>query len=205
MTSLRVGYIIGSLSARSINRRLVAGLIALARERDQGEEPVLDFFEIPIDQLDLYNYDRDDAYPAAAVALKDAIAASDAVLIATPEYNRSIPGALKNALDWASRPYGQNAFAGKPVGIVGASPGAPGTSMAQQHLRNVLAYLEAPTLTQPEAYIQFTDERFADDGTVEDPTTREFLGDWLTAFRDWIGRVGADSARTLVVSGSQER
>lgn len=192
MSPLRVGYIIGSSSSRSINRRLVAGLVALERERDQPEEPSLQLFEIPIAGLDLYDYDCDEEYPAAAVALKEAIAGSDGVLIATPEYNRSFPGALKNAIDWASRPYGENAFAGKPVGIVGASVGAPGTAMAQQHLRNVLAYLDAPTLGQPEVFIQFTDERFADDGTVRDPSTREFLGDWLTAFREWIVRVRPD-------------
>lgn len=192
MSPLRVGYIIGSLSTRSINRRLVDGLVALERERDRPEERGIELFEIPIAGLDLYDYDRDDAYPASALALKEAIAASDGVLIATPEYNRSIPGVLKNAIDWASRPYGANAFAGKPVGIVGASVGAPGTAMAQQHLRNVLAYLDAPTLAQPEVYIQFTEERFDADGTVRDASTREFLGDWLTAFHEWIDRFRRD-------------
>lgn len=189
--SINVGYIIGSTSSQSINRKLVAGLIELDRESD-GEEPI-EFVDIPITGLALYNYDRDEDYPPEALALKTAISRSDAILIATPEYNRSIPGALKNAIDWASRPYGENAFENKPVGIVGASVGAPGTAMAQQHLRNILAYLDAPTLGQPEVFIEFTSERFGDDGSVIDASTREFLGDWLTAFREWIGQVSPAS------------
>jgi chromate reductase len=151
----------------------------------------MEFTDIPIDQLPLYSHDADGDYPAEALRLKATIASSDAIIIATPEYNRSVPGALKNAIDWASRPYGENVFAGTPVGIVGASVGAPGTAMAQQHLRNILAYLDAPTLAQPEIYVQFTRERFADDGTILDAETGELLGDWLTAFREWVGRVGS--------------
>lgn len=183
-----VGCIVGSTSSQSINRKLLQGLIALERESnsDTDGDETIEFDEIPIAALPLYNYDRDEDYPSEAVDLKDAIRASDALLIATPEYNRSIPGALKNAVDWASRPYGDSAFEGKPVGIVGASVGAPGTAMAQQHLRNILAYLDAPTLGQPEVFVQFTPERFADDGTVTDASTREFLTDWLSAYRDWI-------------------
>ena len=185
--TITVGCIVGSISSSSINRKLVDGLIAIEAERGDSEGDALEFVPIPIDDLPLYDRELDDDYPQVAIDLKDAIQRSDALLIATPEYNRSIPGVLKNAIDWASRPYGDSAFTGKPVGIVGASVGAPGTSMAQQHLRNILAYLDAPTLGQPEVFIQFTPERFADDGTVTDPSTREFLGDWLTAFREWIG------------------
>lgn len=178
--AVAVGWIVGSLSAQSINRKLVETLIDLESERDPGLDEALEFTEIPIADLPLYNYDLDGAFPAEATRFKDAIRASDALLIATPEYNRSIPGALKNAIDWGSRPYGDSAFGGKPVGIVGTSPGAPGTSMAQQHLRNILAYLDAPTLGQPEVFLQHDDEIFAD------PSAREFLGDWLNAFREWI-------------------
>jgi len=189
--AIKVGYLVGSTSSVSINRKMLNGMLMIERERDVGEERPMEFTDIPIDQLPLYNHDADDDYPAEALRLKATIAASDAIIIATPEYNRSIPGALKNAIDWASRPYGENSFAGKPIGIVGASVGAAGTAMAQQHLRNILAYLDAPALAQPEIYVQFTSERFADDGTILDPETAELLGDWLTAFREWVGRVGS--------------
>ncbi|HWL44901.1 MAG TPA: NADPH-dependent FMN reductase [Ilumatobacter sp.] len=182
---MNVGYIIGSLSAGSINRKLVNGLNELASQRTN-----LHLTEISIGELSLYDRERDDDYPPEAIELKRAIRASDGLLICTPEYNRSIPGALKNAIDWASRPYGDNAFAGKPVGVIGASPGAIGTSLAQQHLRNILAYLDAPTLGQPEAFIQFSDERFDESGRIIDDETREFLGDWLVALEEWIARVG---------------
>lgn len=195
--TIDVGCIVGSTSTQSINRKMLDGLIALERERDAAAgDDAMSFTDIPIAHLPLYNYDDDDRYPADAVALKDAIANSDALIIATPEYNRSIPGALKNAIDWASRPYGQSAFAGKPVGILGASVGAPGTAMAQQHLRNILAYLDAPTLGQPEMYVQYTPERFADDGSIVDAETRELFDDWLNAFRDWVGRVAGADERT---------
>ena len=171
----------GSLRRASINRALLVSARALA---PAGVELVID----DLRPIPMYDPDLDDPAALAPVeAFKQRIAEADALLIATPEYNYGIPGVLKNAIDWASRPYGDSAFTGKPVGIVGASVGAPGTSMAQQHLRNILAYLDAPTLGQPEVFIQFTPERFADDGTVTDPSTREFLGDWLTAFREWIG------------------
>lgn len=186
--TISIGCIIGSLSSQSINRKLVHGLVAIERDRDVPDGQRLEFTRIPIDQLPLYDYERDDDYPAAAVQMKDAIRRSDGVLIVTPEYNRSIPGVLKNAIDWASRPSGDNAFAGKPVGILGASVGASGTAMAQQHLRNILAYLDAPTLNQPEAYIEFTPERFDADGTVIDDSTRQFLQDWSGAFREWVIR-----------------
>lgn len=188
---VNVGYIVGSTSSQSINRKLVSGVVALEQEQHGEDDSTLQFDEIPIAELAIYNRDRDDSYPAEATQFKQAIVNSDAVLIATPEYNRSIPGVLKNAIDWASRPYGENALRGKPVGIIGASIGAIGTAVAQQHLRTVLAYLDAPTLGQPEAYIEFSEERFADDGTVTDPTTREFLTDWLAAFKEFIGRVAS--------------
>lgn len=178
--TITIGYVVGSLSGRSINRKLTDALVSMAPNG-------LEFAEIPIGDLPMYNYDADDDYPPAAVTLKAAIRNSDALLFATPEYNRSIPGALKNALDWGSRPYGDNAWGGRPGGIIGASVGETGTSMAQQHLRNILAYLDVPAMTQPEAFIQYTSERFAEDGTVRDDSTREFLGSWMTAYAEWVG------------------
>lgn len=188
---MKVGYIIGSLSQGSINRKLVNGLAELASQRTS-----LELVEIPIGDLALYDRERDEHYPPEAIEFKRRITECDGLLIATPEYNRSIPGVLKNAIDWASRPYGDNALRGKPVAIIGASIGAIGTGIAQQHLRAILGYLDAPTLGQPEAFIEFTDARFDASGSIVDDETREFLGDWLVAFEEWIGRVGR--AATIV-------
>ena len=177
-----VGYFVGSLSSTSINRVLSRALIRLA-------PPELEFTEIPIGNLPLYSPDHDADYPPEARELKAAIARSDAVLFVTPEYNRSIPGALKNAIDWASRPWGQNSFHHVPAGVVGASIGAIGTAVAQQSLRGVLSFCNARHMTSPEAYIQFSPERFRDDGEVTDPTTAAFLKDFMEEFRDHIVRV----------------
>jgi chromate reductase, NAD(P)H dehydrogenase (quinone) len=118
--------------------------------------------------------------------LKRAIAAADALIFVTPEYNRSVPGVLKNAIDHASRPHGQSAWKGKPAGVIGASVGAPGTSMAQQHLRNMLAYLDVPTLGQPEAFIHVKDGFFDAAGDIASPDTKRFLQGWMDAYAAWI-------------------
>jgi chromate reductase, NAD(P)H dehydrogenase (quinone) len=178
----QVGYFVGSLSSTSINRILSRALIRLA-------PPDLQFTEIPIGDLPLYNPDHDTDYPPEARALKEAIARSDAVLFVTPEYNRSIPGALKNAIDWASRPWGQNSFHHIPAGVIGASIGAIGTALAQQSLRGVLSFCNARQLTAPEAYITYSPERFRDDGEVVDESTANFLKDYMAEFRDHLVRV----------------
>jgi chromate reductase, NAD(P)H dehydrogenase (quinone) len=178
----QVGYFVGSLSSTSINRILSRALIRLA-------PPDLQFTEIPIGDLPLYNPDHDTDYPPEARALKEAIARSDAVLFVTPEYNRSIPGALKNAIDWASRPWGQNSFHHIPAGVIGASIGAIGTALAQQSLRGVLSFCNARQLTAPEAYITYSPERFRDDGEVVDESTANFLKDYMAEFRDHVVRV----------------
>lgn len=184
MTTYSVGYFIGSLSQRSINRVLSRALIRLA-------PPELEFREIPIADLPLYNHDLDEDYPPEARALKEAIAASDAIMFVTPEYNRSIPGALKNAIDWASRPWGQNSFTRKPTAVIGASPGAIGTAVAQQSLRAVLAFCNAPQMTSPEAYIQMRPGLIGESGEVTDPSTEAFLRDWVGEFHVFITRVHA--------------
>ena len=153
MTTFQVGYFVGSLSPSSINRTLSQALIRLAPED-------LAFTEIRIDNLPLYSPDYDADYPPEAVALKEAIGRSDAVLFVTPEYNRSIPGALKNAIDWASRPWGQNSFDHIPAAVIGASIGQIGTALAQQSLRGVLSFCNARQMTSPEAYIRFDPEVF---------------------------------------------
>jgi chromate reductase len=182
MAGYQVGYFVGSLSSTSINRVLSQALIRLAPAD-------LEFTEIPIGNLPLYSPDFDSDYPPEARALKDAIAASDAVLFVTPEYNRSIPGALKNAVDWASRPWGQNSFDHMPAAVIGASIGQIGTAVAQQSLRGVLSFCNARQMTAPEAYIHFRPEVFADDGSVSDESTAAFLRDFLTEFRIHVERV----------------
>lgn len=188
MAEFEVGYVIGSLASQSINRRLALALVKLAPAH-------LRFREIPIRDLPLYSYDHDADYPEVAKRLKSAIADADAVLFVTPEYNRSIPGALKNALDWASRPYGQNALTRKPSAVIGASPGAIGTAVGQQHLRTVLGFCNSPQMTAPEAYIQFTPDLIGDDGRVTREATAEFLKGFMTEFGAFIERTLAAQPR----------
>lgn len=180
--SYNVGYFVGSLSSTSINRILSKALLRLAPDD-------LEFTEIPIRDLPLYSPDHDADYPAEARALKEAIASADAVLFITPEYNRSIPGALKNAIDWASRPWGQNSFDHIPAAVIGASIGQIGTAVAQQSLRGVLSFCNARQMTAPEAYIHYTPEVFAEDGAVSDAGTEEFLRGFMAEFRDHVERV----------------
>ncbi|MGE5595494.1 MAG: NADPH-dependent FMN reductase [Hyphomicrobiales bacterium] len=182
MSTYKVGYFIGSLAQNSINRTLAKALIRLAPDD-------MEFHEIPIRDLPLYSYDFDPDYPPVARALKDAIRASDAILFVTPEYNRSIPGGLKNAIDWASRPWGQNSFARKPSAVIGASTGAIGTAVAQQSLRSVLSFCNAPQMTSPEAYIHFKPGLITDDGEVTVESTEQFLRTFMHEFRMFIERV----------------
>jgi chromate reductase len=182
MTTYKVGYLVGSLATNSINRKLAKALIRLAPEG-------LSFEEIPIKDLPLYSSDYDGDFPAIAKALKDAVSRSHAILFVTPEYNRSIPGGLKNAIDWASRPWGANSFARKPTAVIGTSPGAIGTAVAQQNLRGVLSFLNAPQMTSPEAYITFTPNLIDDEGNVANPSTEAFLRKFIEEFHDFIVRV----------------
>lgn len=182
VNSYTVGYLVGSLSAESINRTLAKALIRLAPES-------LTFVEIPIRDLPVYNRDFDTDYPPAGRALKEAIAAVDAVLFVTPEYNRSIPGSLKNAIDWASRPWGTNSFSRKPSAVIGTSPGKIGTAVGQQHLRSVLGYCDSPQMTSPEAYIEFTADLITDEGAVTNASTEQFLSKFMDAFADFINHV----------------
>jgi NAD(P)H-dependent FMN reductase len=179
MARYKVGYIVGSLARASINRTLAGALIRLA-------PPELELVEVPIKDLPLYSYDYDADYPAEGRALKDALALVDAVLFVTPEYNRSIPGGLKNAIDWASRPAGQNSFAGKPSAVIGASPGKLGTALAQQSLHNVLGYCNSPQMTTPEAYINFRPDLITTAGEVTDASTARFLRHFMESFQTFI-------------------
>ena len=178
----RVGYFIGSLSSKSINRMLAKALARVA-------PPELELSEIPFRDLPLYSPDYEADYPAVAKALKNDIAAADAVLFVTPEYNRSIPGGLKNAIDWASRPYGKNSFARKPSAVIGASTGAIGTAIAQQHLRSLLGYCNSPQMNAPEAYIQFTPGLIDAEGRVTNESTEAFLRNYMAELHRFIVRV----------------
>jgi chromate reductase len=182
MDSYNVGFLVGSLARGSINRLLATALTRLAPRE-------LSLTEIPIRELPLYSYDYDNSFPPVARTFKQAIAEVDAVLFVTPEYNRSIPGALKNAIDWASRPYGQNAFARKPSAVIGTSPGAIGTAVAQQHLRSVLSFCNSPQMNAPEAYLQFKPGLITADGAVTNDATEEFLRNFMQELHTFIVRV----------------
>ncbi|MFD1326974.1 NADPH-dependent FMN reductase [Mycoplana ramosa] len=182
MTTYHVGYFVGSLSSTSLNRKLAKALVRLAPKE-------LEFEEISFRDLPLYSPDFDANYPPVALAFKDAIASKDAILFVTPEYNRSIPGGLKNAIDWASRPYGTNSFSRKAAAVIGTSPGSIGTAVAQQSLRSVLSFCNAPQMNAPEAYIQFTPGLITDDGEVTVDSTTDFLRNYMAHFHAFIVRV----------------
>ena len=178
MGNFQIAVIVGSLRRESFNRKLATTMAKLAPAD-------FSFKQLDIGDLPLYNQD-DDANPVAQVKrLKTDIIASQGLMFVTPEYNRSIPGVLKNAIDHASRPYGQSAWAGKPAGVLGASVGAIGTAMAQQHLRNILAYLDVPTLGQPEAFIHAQAGLFDATGDIGE-ASRKFLQTWMDQYVAWV-------------------
>lgn len=176
---MKIGTLVGSLSARSINRTLARSLAVLIGERAE-------VVDIAIDDLPLYNSDLDPTPPVPVRRFKSAVAEVDGLLVVTPEYNRTMSAALKNAFEWGSRPYGESIWSGIPAGVVGTSPGALGTAAAQQHVRNVLSFLDMPTLGQPEVYLQFRPEQFAEDGSISDDGTRTFLRGWTDRFVDHV-------------------
>ena len=178
MSQYHIAVIVGSLRRDSFNRKLADAVVKLASSE-------FSFKQVQIGDLPLYNQD-DDSSPAESVKrMKAEIAAAQGLLFVTPEYNRSIPGVLKNAIDHASRPYGQSVWAGKPAGILGVSVGAIGTSMAQQHLRNILAYLNVPTLGQPEAFIQAKANLFDQSGNIG-TDSKEFMQAWMDYYLAWV-------------------
>lgn len=178
MADYSIGVIVGSLRRDSFNRKLAKAMTSLAPSD-------FSFQQLKIDDLPLYNQDDDASQAESVVRLKREIAAARGLLFVTAEYNRSIPGVLKNAIDHASRPYGQSVWAGKPAGILGVSIGAIGTAVAQQHLRTILAYLDMPTLGQPEVFLQAKEGLFDDAGNIG-TNSREFLQGWMDRYVAWV-------------------
>lgn len=181
MGKIKVAVFVGSLRKDSFNRKLAKAVEKLAPDG-------FEFQHLRIDNLPLYNQDFDADYPAECKRLKQEVEAADALLFVTAEYNRSIPGVLKNAVDIGSRPWGTNSFAGKPGAAIGVSVGATGASMAQQHLRNVLLYLDVTLMGQPEVYVQFKDGLVDDEGTIGDPGTQKFLRGFVDRYVAWVAK-----------------
>jgi chromate reductase, NAD(P)H dehydrogenase (quinone) len=177
----RIAVVVGSLRRESINRALAHAVTSLAPDD-------FSFEFVEIGALPLYSQDYDGDFPEPARHFKQQIEAAHGLLFVTPEYNRSIPGVLKNALDWGSRPYGANVWAGKPGAVLGTSPGATGTALAQQHLRNVLAYLDVATLAQPEMFIKHDLARIDAQGKIVSDDTRQFLQRFVDRYVDWVRR-----------------
>jgi chromate reductase len=177
-----IGYIVGSLSRDSINRILAKSLVRLA-------PPSLELTEISIRDLPLFDRDDEQNPDPAVTRFKESVEESEGLLIVSPEYNRSIPGPLKNAIDWGSRPWGHNSFARKPTGIIGASTGAIGTAVMQSSMRSVLSFLNAPQLNAPEAYITFKPDVFGADGEVADAGTEQFLAHYMSEYAAFVERV----------------
>jgi chromate reductase len=175
----RIAVVVGSLRRESFNRALAHAVISLAPAD-------LSFEFVDIGSLPLYSQDYDADFPDVAKRFKQSIEAADALLFVTPEYNRSIPGVLKNALDWGSRPWGSNSWARKPGAVLGTSPGATGTALAQQHLRNVLSYLDVSLLSQPEMYVKHDATRIDAQGNIVSDDTRKFLQSFVDRFATWV-------------------
>ena len=183
MSKYNIAVIVGSLRKDSFNRKLANAIVRLAPSE-------FTFKQVQIGDLPLYNQDDDTNQAESVKRLKNEIKAAQGLLFVTPEYNRSMPGVLKNAIDHASRPYGQSAWAGKPAGVLGTSIGVIGTALAQQHLRNVLAYLDVPTLGQPEVFIQVKDGLFDEAGNIG-ADSKQFLQNWMDRYVAWVKKHAA--------------
>ena len=180
MNAYQIAVVVGSLRRDSHNRKLANALALLA-------PPGFSFRQVRIDDLPAYNQDDDANQAETVLQLKTKVAAAAGVIFVTPEYNRGIPGVLKNAIDHASRPYGKSAWTGKPAGIVGVSIGAVGTAVAQQQLRGVLAFLDMPTLAQPEVFLQMKDGLFDDTGNIGE-ASRKFVQGWMDRYVAFVKR-----------------
>lgn len=175
---LNIVVIIGSLRKESFNKKLFLAL-------DNLFHPTLTFTMLDISQIPLYNQDDEGTLPASVADLKNAVSQADGVLFVTPEYNRSIPGVLKNVIDWGTRPYGTNCWA-KPMSIIGTSQGAVGTAVGQAHLRSIMITLGAVIMGQPEMYIVFKNDLIDENFNVTNADTKKFLQGYLDKFSKWV-------------------
>lgn len=182
-----VAVLVGSLRKESLNRKIANALIGIAKAP-------LRLNIVEIGNLPLYNQDVESTPPAEWVTFRDRVRPADAVLFVTPEYNRSVPGVLKNAIDVGSRPYGRSVWDGKPGGVISVSPGAIGGFGANHHLRQSLVFLNVPALQQPEAYIGHADKLFDESGKLNNDSTRQFLANYLDAFAAWVGTIRAKAS-----------
>ncbi|MFT0546763.1 NADPH-dependent FMN reductase [Allopusillimonas ginsengisoli] len=178
MSQYKIAVVVGSLRKESFNRKLAVAIAKLAPSE-------FTFKQIEIGDLPLYNQDDDENQAPSVKRLKTEISEANGVVFVTPEYNRAMPGVLKNAIDHASRPYGKNAWEGKPAGVLGVSIGAIGTALAQQHLRNSLAYLDMPTMGQPEVFLQAKEGLFNEDGSIA-ANSQAFLQGWVDRYVAWV-------------------
>ena len=181
MSKPKIGFIVGSASTTSINRQLAQGLVKLVQ--DQADAEIIEIAHLP-----MYNRDNDADYPAVFAQFKAQVSGMDGIVFVTPEQNRSVPALLKNALDAGSRPYGHGAWNGIPAAIIGTSPGGPATAMAQQHLRNILVFLDMPTMNQPEGFIRWADGLVDAQGNIGE-ASKGFLTKYMTGFVAWIKTV----------------
>lgn len=177
----RIGVIVGSLRKDSINLKLARVLAKLGKDK-------FDFNIIKLDDVPMYNEDLWENPPESVLRLKKEVEFSDAILFVTPEYNRSFSPVVKNAIDWGTRPYGQNSWAGKPASVIGASPGAVGTSHAQSQLRSIVPILDMALMGQPEVYLSFKPEFYDENDDVTDQSTKDFLEKYLVKFDAWINQ-----------------
>lgn len=176
---LTVKVIIGSLRNDSFNKKLILAL-------DKLNHPKLQFKILDLHQIPLYNQDIELSPPQSVIDLKNEVAHADGILIATPEYNRSIPGVLKNIIDWGSRPYGTNSWANKPVAIIGTSPGVIGTAVAQSHLRSILVGIDMFVMGQPEVYLMYKEDLIDEHYNITNESTKNYLQKFLDTFSNWV-------------------
>lgn len=177
----KVAVVVGSLRKGSFNRQFAQALASLA-------QPKLELRVVEIGDLPLYSQDLETELPSPVRRFKREIEAADAVLFVSPEYNRSFSAALKNAIEWGSRPWGKNSWAGKPGAVIGATPGAVGTAAGQSQLRSVVSVLDIALMAQPEIYLSLRDGQIVD-GQIADESLRTLLAGWINRFADWIGRL----------------
>ncbi len=189
MNTHQIAVIVGSLRRDSLNQQLAHAVVKLLPASHAAKL-------LPLDELPMYNQDDDTHQADAVKRFKADVADSQGLLFVTPEYNRSIPGVLKNALDHASRPFGQSAWTGKPAGIIGVSPGAAGTAMAQQHLRNVLACLDVPTMGQPEAFVQAKEGLFDAEGNFG-ADIKDLMQGWVAHYLAWVAKQSDQTPRSF--------